>query len=267
MNRPIQRRITNLFCLFICLTSTVYAQKKPEDYRQCKEQVEAINKMCLHKAYIVPVDSLGQYINDEVISNDIYDHCEVVASINPNQVHTLAIIYFDATRKLRKSIEWWSDGGDLRAVSYYDEQGNLIYAAYNYYDNGCGRLYIVGTKRYIEPYFRQTDIALKDRQYEEFPTMTTTEFATWYKTHLQMPDNCNTGSFIPISKGAKGYLCANKIYTTPHKDRAKSEEVQQWGEFILIDSVLNGWYAVRSPIHETLTGYVPIDSIELGESY
>lgn len=260
-----KRIITYLWCIFICFISTACAQKKSEIYRQCKEQVEAINKMCLHKAYIVPVDSLGQYMNDEVISDDMYDHCEVVANIIPHQVHTFAILYFDTTGKLPKSIEWWSDGGDLRTLSYYDEQGNLIYSVYNFYDNNCGRLYITGSKKYIEHPFSQADNSQGNHRLAILPTLKTTEFASQYKAHLQMPDSCSTESFVPIRKGNKAYLCTNRIYTTPQKDITKSEEIQ-WGQFILIDSVVNGWCGVRIPTHETLIGYVPIDSIELGES-
>lgn len=265
-----KRIITYLCCLFICFIPTVCAQKKSEIYRQCKGQIEAINKMCLYKAYIVPVDSLGKYMNDEIITNDMYDHCDVVATVNPHQVHIFAILYFDTTGKLRKSIEWWNDGGDLRTVGYYNEQGNLIYAVYNYYDNNCGRLYIASSKRYIEHPFSQSYNCRRNHRFAALPALKTTEFASWYKVHLQMPDNCSTESFIPIQKGSKAYLCTNRVYTTPQKDITRSEEVQ-WGQFVLIDSVVNGWCGVRIPTHETLAGYVtivyvPIDSIELGES-
>ena len=136
---------TQKIIIYICLTSLfVFLSCTPTQtkiYEQCKEQVETINSSA--KVVLVGKEQLsrikeGQYMNDEVISEDMYHHCEVVANVNPNQAHALAILYFDKAGKVRKSIEWWSDGGDLRNVSYYNNQGNVIYAIYNYYDNNCG---------------------------------------------------------------------------------------------------------------------------------
>lgn len=245
----------SLFFLLSCTPT------RTEVYKQCKEQVETINKMCLNVAYLVPVDSLGQYMNDEVISEDMYHHCEVVATINPCQVHALAALYFDNGGKVRKSIEWWSDGGDLRDVSYYDEQGNIIYAIYNYYDNNCGKLYISGSQQHIEYPFSEPDTEHKNI----LPALSTGELASGYKVHLQMPDNCNTVSFKSVQEGNKAFLCTESIHETPKGKTIKNENGNAsvlFGRLVHIDSIVDDWYRVTGLMGNPI-GYVPVDSIEL----
>lgn len=233
------------------------APTKSDIYRQCKRQVEIINKMHLYATHLVPVDSLGEQMNDEVISDDMYDHCEVVPNANHEQTHTFAMLYFDNTGLVRKSIEWWSDGGDLRKVGYYDEHGNIIYAIYNYYDNNYGKLYAVDSKRYMEHPFLQFN---NDREIS-LPELNVTELATRYKANLQMPDDCRAVSFMPIQKGDMAFLCTNSIYTTPQKCDADSKEIE-WGSLVYIDSIANGWCRIKKPFHN-LIGFVPVDSLEL----
>lgn len=145
-------------------------------------------------------------------------------------------------------------------MGYYDEQGNLIYAVYDYYDNNCGKLYITDSKRYIEHPFSQSDYSCK----KPTSALKTSELASQYKVHLQMPDNCNTVSFMPIKKGDYAFLCTNRVYSIPKKDMVKSDEAQ-WGRLILVDSIANDWCCVRIPTYKNPLGYVPIDCIELIE--
>lgn len=255
---------TQKIIIYICLTSLfVFLSCTPTQtkvYKQCKEQVETINRMRLYATYLVPVDSLGQYMNDEVISEDMYHHCEVVANVNPNQAHVLAILYFDKAGKVRKSIEWWSDGGDLRNVSYYNNQGNVIYAIYNYYDNNCGKLYINDSKHYIEYPFSQPD----NKHKNIFPALNISELVSEYKVHLQMPINCNTVSFKSIQEGDKAFLCTENIYATPKGTNIKNENasVTWFGKLIRIDSIVNDWCRVTELLGNPI-GYVQVDSIEL----
>ena len=255
---------TQKIIIYICLTSLfVFLSCTPTQtkiYEQCKEQVETINRMHLYATYLVPVDSLGQYMNDEVISEDMYHHCEVVANVNPNQAHALAILYFDKAGKVRKSIEWWSDGGDLRNVSYYNNQGNVIYAIYNYYDNNCGKLYINDSKHYIEYPFSQPD----NKHKNIFPALNINELVSEYKVHLQMPINCNTVSFKSIQEGDKAFLCTENIYATPKGTNIKNENasVTWFGKLIRIDSIANDWCRVTELLGNPI-GYVQVDSIEL----
>lgn len=250
--------------IYICLTSLfVFLSCTPTQtkvYKQCKEQVETINRMRLYATYLVPVDSLGQYMNDEVISEDMYHHCEVVANVNPNQAHVLVILYFDKAGKVRKSIEWWSDGGDLRNVSYYNNQGNVIYVIYNYYDNNCGKLYISDSKHYIEYPFSQPD----NKHKNIFPALNISELASEYKVHLQMPINCSTVSFKSIQEGDKAFLCTENIYATPKGRNIKNENasVTWFGKLIRIDSIANDWCRVTELLGNPI-GYVPVDSIEV----
>lgn len=257
------KKIIIYICLISAFVLSAYTPTKKAVYEQCTKQIETINKMRLNVGYLVPVDSMGRYMNDEIIPNNMYHHCEVAASINHLQVHVFAILYFDNSGKVRKSIEWWSDGGDLRNVAYYDERGNLIYAVYDYYDNNCGKLYISGSQRYMEHPFSNSGNSREHLLPVSLPVLSTSEVASKYKTNLEMPDSCRTISFTPIQKGDKVYLCTNRIYTSPHKDKAKSKGVR-WGVFAIIDSIAGDWCTVKMPTYEDFIGYVPIDSIELG---
>ena len=61
-------------------------------YPECTSQVEAINKMPLRIAYLVPVDSLGKYMYLEFAAPSMCDHSDVVADIDYRQVTSFATL-------------------------------------------------------------------------------------------------------------------------------------------------------------------------------
>lgn len=256
-----RKKVYIYLCFLLSCASCISV--KTELDSQYKEQVKAINKMSLYVAYLIPVDSLGQYMYEEVISDDMYDHCELAAKINNDRVCILGTLYFDDRGKVRKIIQWWSDGGDLHNVTYYNEQGNVIYAVYAYDNHNYGRLYTVGSKIYIEHSFSQSLYDYKST----FPDLSTTteNLAATYKVQLQMPDNCNNVSFMPVQKGDWVFLCTENIYATPKGEiiRNENENISTawFGKLARIDSVSNGWCKVTQRFDNL--GYVAADSIEL----
>ena len=124
-------------------------------YPECTSQVEAINKMPLRIAYLVPVDSLGKYMYLEFAAPSMCDHSDVVADIDYRQVTSFATLYYDEKGRVRKTIKWYSDGGDLNNVVYYDEQGNILYAVYASTSEKYGKLYSCNSQIHINHSFSE----------------------------------------------------------------------------------------------------------------
>lgn len=248
----------SLFIISSCSTTDV------DIYKPCREQVEAINKMHLYRTYLVPVDSLGKYVYEETIFPEMYDHCELIADKEHKKVCILATIYFDIDGRVRKSIQHWADGGNLNNVTYYDEQGTIVYAIYVNGENDYGRLYSLKSKIYIEHSFSGYSL---DNTFLSTISMTTKNLATAGKVNLQIPDECKSISFEPIQKGRFAFLCANNVYTAPNGSVVKKEDENMlqacFGRMVYIDSVVNGWCRLKVPTFDKPMGYAPMDSLEL----
>lgn len=73
-------------------------------YRECTSQVEAINKMPLRMAHLVPVDSLGKYMYLEFAAPSLCDHSDVTADIDYRQATSFATLFYDEKGRVRKTI-------------------------------------------------------------------------------------------------------------------------------------------------------------------
>ena len=153
-------------------------------YPECTSQVEAINKMPLRIAYLVPVDSLGKYMYLEFAAPSMCDHSDVVADIDYRQVTSFATLYYDEKGRVRKTIKWYSDGGDLNNVVYYDEQGNILYAVYASTSEKYGKLYSCNSQIHINHSFSELDFR---EGFHIWINMTTENLANVYKSDLKMP--------------------------------------------------------------------------------
>lgn len=84
--------------------AAISAFAQTNTYPECTSQVEAINKMPLRMAYLVPVDSLGKYMYLEFAAPSMCDHSDVVADIDYRQVTSFATLYYDEKGRVRKTI-------------------------------------------------------------------------------------------------------------------------------------------------------------------
>lgn len=255
-------RIISICSLLLTILSSCVSADA-DVYKQCKEQVKEINEMRLYRTYLVPVDSLGEYVYEETVFSGMYDRCVLIASREHKQVCVFATLYFDETGKVRKSVQYRPDGGDLNHVAYYDERGTIVYAVYANGKDNFGRLYSQDSRLYVEHSFSSSWL---DNTFLSAISMTTAELATNGKVDLQMPERCKPITFQSIRKGNMAFLCANNVYAVPGEaiSETKDESVPQawFGRMVYVDSIADGWCRLKVPTFDAPLGYAPIDSLE-----
>lgn len=227
-----------------------------------KDKIEAINKIPLCVTYLLPVDSLGGYIDGEFLSPEMCHHSELATDIAGKSVGIFAIVYFDDSGKVRKTIKTWADGGDLNNIAYYDESGNIIYAVYSKGSEDHGRLYVTNSCVHIEHSF-------SDREFHSGfcleINMTTNDLANVYKADLVKPDHCNSVIFASIKKGDKAFVCTKNVYTSPNGSLLyeNEDEISVYvGKLVVVDSIKNNWCEIKT-VSGTFIGYVPVTDVEV----
>ena len=235
-------------------------------YPECTNRVEAINKMQLKIAYLVPVDSLGKYMYEEFIGPDMCDHSSVIAAIDYRQVTSFATLYYDADGRVRKTIKWYSDGGDLNNVVYYDEQGNILYAVYAGTSEKYGKLYSCNSQIHIDHSFSELDFR---EGFHIWINMTTENLANVYKSDLKMPENCKSVMFSSIKVGDRAFLCTNRAYISPNGRLINKDDNMAGAYFggrVVIDDIKGDWCKVRYTLiteSDETVGYVRVEDLEM----
>lgn len=252
-------KLVILTLLFSVSFVPVFAQTS--GYPECRNQIEAINKMPLQVAYLVPVDSLGQYMFMELMTPEMCDHCEVVADISGEQFTCFATLYFDNEGKLRKTIKQWADGGDLNNIVYYDKQGNIIYAVFATGTDEYGKLYSYNSQIYVDysyskPFFHNG--------FHLWINMTTEDLTTVYKVKLDLPRNCKSIIFTPVKVGDRVLLSTNKVYVSPNGNLI-SEDYNYFGRYVIVNKIKGDWCMVKGIISAAgeSIGYIPADDLEI----
>lgn len=251
--------------VLVLLLSACGTVTRLDSFKQCKVSVDSINSMKLYEAYLVPVDRQGKYVYEEFLLPEMYDHCELVSSNAMTQASVIMQIYFDAEGRVRKCMNRWADGGSLNSIAYYGEDGALIYSAFA---NGCkdyGRVFAHGGRMRVEHTYS------KDWLRNDFLTavyMSTDELAHHFDIELKMPDNCRGITFSPIQCGEWAFISAGNVYGSPHrKDVRQFDESLEigFGREVRIDSIARRWCRIKVPAMDSLTLYVPIDSVEVSQ--
>ena len=235
-------------------------------YRECTSQVEAINKMPLRMAHLVPVDSLGKYMYLEFAAPSLCDHSDVTADIDYRQATSFATLFYDEKGRVRKTIKWCSDGGDLNNVVYYDEQGNILYAVYASTSEKYGKLYSCNSQIHIDHSFSELDFR---EGFHLWINMTTENLASVYKADLKMPENGKSVTFSPVKAGDRAFLCTNRAYISPN-GRLINEDDRMAGTYfgrrVVIEEMKGDWCKVRYSIvtdFDETVGYVRVEDLEI----
>lgn len=257
---------TILLTLLLSIAAISAFAQTTNTYPECTSQVEAINKMPLRVAHLVPVDSLGKYMYLEFGAPSMCDHSDVIADIDYREVTSFATLYYDEKGRVRKTVKWWSDGGGLNNVVYYDEQGNILYAVYASASEKYGKLYSCNSQIHIDHSFSELDF---NEGFHLWINMTTENLASVYKSDLKMPEGCKSVTFSHINTGDHAFLCSNRAYISPN-GRLISEDDHMasayFGKSVVIDEMKGDWCKVRSSIvtefDETI-GYVRIEDLEI----
>ena len=121
------KRVIILYVLFL-LSPYIFAQNYKETIQT---EIDAINKMPLRIAYLVPLDSLGKVIEDEYMEFDQIHSYKILDDGQIKNANILFTMYFDSDNNIRKVFKRWADGGALHSIAYYDSNGRLIYGVYN----------------------------------------------------------------------------------------------------------------------------------------
>ena len=142
------RMIIILYILFL-LSPYTFAQSYKETIRT---EINAINKMPLWIAYLVPSDSSGKVIEDEYMEfNQIHSY-KILDDDQIKNANILFTMYLDRDNKIRKVFKRWADGGALHSIAYYNSNGRLIYGVYNKGDETHGKLYADASGFHIEQF-------------------------------------------------------------------------------------------------------------------
>lgn len=246
--------------LSACTTAT-----RLNSFRQCDFLVDSINSMKLYEAYLVPVDRQGKYVYEEFLLPEMYDHCELVSSNDMIQASVIMQIYFDKEGRVRKCMNRWADGGSLNSIAYYSEDGSLIYSAFA---NGCkdyGRVFARNGRMQVEHTYS------KDWLRNDFLTavyLSTGELAHNFDIELKMPDNCRGITFSPVQCGEWAFISSAHVYDAPHRKAVRQFDESLeigFGREVRIDSIAKQWCRIKVPALDSLTLYVPIDSLEISQ--
>jgi hypothetical protein len=247
------RIIIILYILFL-LSPYTFAQS----YKAIiQTEINAINKMPLWIAYLVPLDSFGEVINNEYMEfNQIHSY-KILDDGQINNVNVLFTMYFDRNNKIRKVFKRWADGGALHSIAYYNSNGRLIYGVYNKGDETHGKLYADTSGFHIKHFPKENEC--KDC-FEAYLFLSTKCIETQYNIiMLQRPKNAKRTNFTP-QVGDSAILCSTHIYSLPNGEKtAKGEDgiTVQFGMPVIISALTNGWCRVNS-IFNAPIGYIPM---------
>ena len=81
-------------------------------------EIDAINEMPLWIAYLVPLDSLGEVINNEYMEFNQVHSYKILDDGQIKNANVLFTMYFDRDNKIRKVFKRWADGGALHSIAY-----------------------------------------------------------------------------------------------------------------------------------------------------
>lgn len=92
------KRVIILYILFL-LSPFAFAQNYKETIQT---EIDAINKMPLRIAYLVPLDSLGKVIEDEYMEFDQIHSYKILDDGHIKNANILITMYFDSDNNIRK---------------------------------------------------------------------------------------------------------------------------------------------------------------------
>ena len=92
------KRVIILYVLFL-LSPYIFAQNYKETIQT---EIDAINKMPLRIAYLVPLDSLGKVIEDEYMEFDQIHSYKILDDGQIKNANILFTMYFDSDNNIRK---------------------------------------------------------------------------------------------------------------------------------------------------------------------
>lgn len=248
------------FILFLCASCSLAAQNKG-----FKHEADSINRLPLKEAFLVAVDSVGEYICEEFLTPADIHHGVLLAKTKGVNATVLGRFYFDANGRLRKTVHRWLDGGDLADVVYYDTKGHLVHALYNYGSDNNGMVYINNGKACIAE-----NCAPKDERKGDALSqldMTTEEVGSNNKLELSCPSGCRQVDFAELRIGDSAFLLTDTIYT--NSEGTKIAEAGTAGDFqpyfgcvVTISSIKDGWCELKRWTFDAPLGYVRADCLE-----
>lgn len=100
------KRVIILYILFL-LSPFAFAQNYKETIQT---EIDAINKMPLRIAYLVPLDSLGKVIEDEYMEFDQIHSYKILDDGHIKNANILITMYFDSDNNIRKVFKRWLTG-------------------------------------------------------------------------------------------------------------------------------------------------------------
>lgn len=246
-----------LYILFL-LSSYTFAQ----NYKgTIQTEIDAINKMPLRIAYLVPLDSLGKVIEDEYMDFDQIHSYIIFDDGQIKNANILFTMYFDSDNKIRKVFKRWADGGALHSIAYYDSNGRLIYGVYNKGDETHGKLYADIAGFHLEQY--PEDIERNDC-FEPYLFLSTKCIEAQYNIILQSPPDAKRTNFMS-EVGDSAILCSSYIYSLPGGEKTTEGEdgiAVSFGMPVVISKLVNDWCRINS-IFNAHIGYIPIQDIEI----
>ena len=251
------KRVIILYILFL-LSPFTFAQNYKETIQT---EIDAINKMTLRIAYLVPLDSLGKVIEDEYMEFDQIHSYKILDDGQIKNANILITMYFDSDNNIRKVFKRWADGGALHSIAYYDSNGRLIYGVYNRGDETHGKLYADTPGFHIEHFPEKNEC---NDCFEAYLFLSTKCMEAQYNIILQSPPNAKRTIFTP-QVGNSAILCSSYIYSLPNGEKTTKGEdgiAVNFGMPVVISNLTNDWCKINS-IFNAPIGYIPIQDIEI----
>lgn len=233
--------------LFIGLLLSPYVfSQRPDSIVQA--EIDAINEMPLWIAYLMPLDSLGEVMNDEFMDFNQVHSYKFMGDGQIGNAFPLLTVYFDKDNKIRKTFKRWADGGALHSVVYYDSSGQLVYGIYNKGGENYGRLYAHT--------FRC------DWEMEVFPATECIE--KQYGVVLEKPRHAPRTRFVP-QPGDNAVLCSPYVYSSPRGEKStegRDGTCISFGMPVVVSALIGDWCKISSVFNAPL-GYVPMRDVEI----
>lgn len=251
------KRVIILYILFL-LSPYTFAQNYKETI---KTEIDAINKMTLRIAYLVPLDSLGKVIENEYMEFDQIHSYKILDDDQIKNANILFTMYFDSDNKIRKVFKRWADEGALHSMAYYDSNGRLIYGVYSKGYETHGKLYADAPGFHIEHFPEENECS---DCFEAYLFLSTKCIEAQYNVKLQSPPNAKRTNFMP-QVGDSAILCSPYIYSLPDGEKITEGEdgiAVSFGMPIVISKLVNDWCRINS-IFNAHIGYIPIQDIEI----
>lgn len=252
--------LASLTLSLLCCASPLAAQNK--DF---KHKADSINRLPLKEAFLVAVDSVGEYMCEEFLTSADVHHGVLLAKTKGVDATILGRFYFDANGRLRKTVHRWLDGGDLADIVYYDANGNLVYALYNYGSDNNGMVYTNNGKACIAENCAPKDEVLGSVLSQL--DMTTEEVCRNNRLELSCPSGCREVDFAELKMGDTAFLLTDTIYANPEGTKVvkanTAEDFQPYfGCVVIINSIKDGWCELGRWTFDAPIGYVRADCLE-----